>query len=79
MKLNPRLAESYYVLGHARLGKNEYEAAIAAFDQAVQLKPQMASALHGRGTARMKIGQFDRPSQISIARSSSTRTFRTPI
>jgi lipoprotein NlpI len=42
------------------MAKNECEAAIASFDQAIQLKPEMASAWHGRGTSRMKLSQFDR-------------------
>ena len=42
------------------MAKDKSDAAIASFDQAIQLKPEMAAAWHGRGTSLMKLGQFDR-------------------
>src|SRR5438094_168372 len=48
LALNPRIAETHYVLGYLRVLRNEFEAAIADFDRAIQLKPEVASAYHGR-------------------------------
>jgi tetratricopeptide (TPR) repeat protein len=42
------------------LAKKDFNAALANFDRAIQLRPQMASAYHGRGTARMDSGDLDR-------------------
>jgi tetratricopeptide (TPR) repeat protein len=41
-------------------GKKRMRARDCVFDQAIQLKPEMASAWHGRGTSLMKLSQFDR-------------------
>ena len=51
--LKPDYAEAYYNRGLAKFGLDDYEAAIADFDQAICLKPDYPEAYYNRGNAKL--------------------------
>jgi tetratricopeptide (TPR) repeat protein len=54
------LAERYRALGHVRFCRGRIAEAIAAYDQAVLLKPDHSGAFCDRGAAEQARGEFDR-------------------
>jgi|HubBroStandDraft_4_1064222.scaffolds.fasta_scaffold105771_2 membrane associated rhomboid family serine protease len=59
VQLNPKSAEAYYLLGRAYLGANQPEAAIAAFQQALKLKPGYDDAQTSLALANVAKGAQD--------------------
>jgi len=53
-------AKSKYNQGVDCCEKGEYEKAIAAFTEAINLAPQLADAYHNRGTAYLKVSEYGR-------------------
>ncbi len=53
-------AELYAIRGTILTEKQEYDKAIADFDESLRLDPQYADALSGRDRARLKRGGFDK-------------------
>ena len=51
---NPLIYEG---LGLAFLRQGQFDQAMADFDQALKLRPTLASALYGRGVAKIKEGE----------------------
>ncbi len=54
------LADRYRALGHVRFCRGRYADAVAAYDQAVRIRPDHADAFCDRGTAEQAIGDLDR-------------------
>jgi predicted aspartyl protease/tetratricopeptide (TPR) repeat protein len=52
-----------YFLGWARLRQGDASAARKAFDKSIELKPQLAWALYGRGLAQTKLGEAEKGRQ----------------
>ena len=52
-------AESYYERGNKHREREEFEQAIAEYNQAIQLNPKYAYAYHGRGTVYEDQGKYD--------------------
>lgn len=55
-----RLAEAFTGRALAYGTRNQYERAMADFDQALRLDPTLADAYFGRGTAHAHLGEFER-------------------
>jgi Flp pilus assembly protein TadD len=45
--------------GNALLRRGDYEAALAAFERAVELEPGNAKAYNNRGVALARLGRYD--------------------
>jgi tetratricopeptide (TPR) repeat protein len=54
------LADRYRALGHVRFCRERYAEAIAAYDQAVRIRPDHPDAFCDRGAAEQARGEFDR-------------------
>jgi tetratricopeptide (TPR) repeat protein len=56
----PYLADLYFwKLGNALFNLGQYEAAIAAYDQALKIKPDDHEALNNKGIALRRLGQYE--------------------
>ncbi len=51
------LSESYFQRANIRIALGKYEEAIADYDRAIDLKPDLVTAYNGRGIAKGKLGQ----------------------
>ena len=56
-------ADSHYNRGNALAQLGEYEAAIAAYDDALELQPQMPDALHNREVVEQMLKERERQQQ----------------
>jgi lipoprotein NlpI len=54
-----RRAAAYYNRGNARVAKNQHDAAIADYDEALKIEPKNAGALNNRGSARSDKGDTE--------------------
>ena len=52
-------AETYFIRGNMRYDLGDYQGAIAAFDSAIQLKPDAAEAYVNRGYVKGELGQLN--------------------
>ena len=55
-----QVAATYFYRGTAYARKEEYDRAIADFDQAIELQPDVAGAYYNRGNAYYYKGEYDR-------------------
>jgi tetratricopeptide (TPR) repeat protein len=60
LKYGPHSAYSHYRRANAWFEKQEYENAIADYNEAVRLAPQLADAYDGRGNAWLAKKDYDR-------------------
>jgi tetratricopeptide (TPR) repeat protein len=51
---------AHFTRGDAHFDLQNYERAVADYDEAVQLNPEFAAAYRNRGEAYLRLGQFDR-------------------
>jgi tetratricopeptide (TPR) repeat protein len=49
-------AEDFFIQGHEKYEKGDYQGAVAAFTQAIMLNPNDAQAYYNRGIARSSLG-----------------------
>ena len=52
-------AETYFVRGYMKGESGNYQGAIAAYNSAIRLKPDLAEAYYNRGLAKGKLGQHN--------------------
>lgn len=52
-------ANAHYIEGLQHFGKDEYAEAIAAYEKALELRPDWTDAMHGLAMAHMKAGTVD--------------------
>jgi tetratricopeptide (TPR) repeat protein len=57
--MNPFFDDAYIALGAIHIAANEYDAAIAVYDEALEINPQFAQAYHERGRAKLLKGDKD--------------------
>ena len=50
-------AETYFTWGNTKYDLGDYKGAIADYDTAIRLKPDLAEAYYNRGVAKQKLGQ----------------------
>ena len=50
-------AETYFTWGNTKYGLGDYKGAIADFNSAIRLKPDLANAYNNRGNAKQMLGQ----------------------
>ena len=53
------MAEAYDTRGVAKAGLGQHEAALADYDEALRLKPDMAAAYNNRGNAKKNLGRLN--------------------
>ena len=51
-------AETYFTWGNTKYDLGDYKGAIADYDTAIRLKPDLAEAYYNRGVAKQKLGQY---------------------
>ena len=54
----PLSAEAYFIAGNEKRTSGDYKGAIAAYTQAIQVKPDFARAYYNRGEVKDKLGQI---------------------
>jgi tetratricopeptide (TPR) repeat protein len=72
-ELNPRLAEGWNYLGYTSRKVGDYEAALAAYDHALGLKPGFPEAIEYRGHAYLGLNRLNDAKQAYLALYSSNR------
>jgi tetratricopeptide (TPR) repeat protein len=63
IRLNPRVADSFYSRGTAYNRKGEFDRAIQDYDEAIRLKPDFEYAYDARGRSYRNRGDYDRAIQ----------------
>jgi tetratricopeptide (TPR) repeat protein len=59
IKINPKNAEAYCMLGNVYDNKGDTKQSIVAFNKAVEIKPNLTEAYYNRGNVYRKMGDFD--------------------
>jgi tetratricopeptide (TPR) repeat protein len=72
-ELNPRLAEGWNYLGYTSRKVGDYEAALAAYDHALALKPGFPEAIEYRGHAYLGLNRLNDAKQAYLALYGSNR------
>ncbi len=72
-------ARQHYSTGVALIHDRKYEAALAALDQAIALRPAYANALIARGSARISLGRFQEAAQDYSAARSADPSLAAPL
>lgn len=66
VQLAPSMPEAWNMLGYTRRKLGDYEAALAAYDHALSLKPSFSEAIEYRGEAYMRMKRFDDAKQAYL-------------
>lgn len=61
---NDEKRDALYLEGLALFGKNEHEAALAKYDEAIALDPEYTDGLHGKAMALMHMERYDEAIEV---------------
>ena len=59
IRLDPSNSAAYYNRGNAKVGLEQYEAAIQDYNEAIRLNPKYSAAYYRRGFAKFLLGRID--------------------